>query len=45
MDNNFESKHTVRGASGDLAKSLVMLNRKIVWLHPEQETQRELSKH
>ena len=30
MDKHFESKHTVVGASSDLAKSLVMLNRKIL---------------
>ena len=30
MDNNFESKHTMMGASRDLGKSLVMLNRKII---------------
>ena len=31
MDKHFESKHTVMGAFSDLAKSLVMLNRKILW--------------
>ena len=31
MDKHFESKHTVV-ASRDLAESLVMLNRKILWL-------------
>ena len=31
MDKNFESKHTMMEASSDPAKSLVMLNRKIVW--------------
>ena len=31
MDTHFESKHTVMGASSELAKSLVMLNRKILW--------------
>ena len=30
-DKHFGSKHTVMGASSDLAKSLVMLNRKILW--------------
>ena len=31
VDNHFESKHTVMEASSDLAKSLVMLNRKMLW--------------
>ena len=31
LDKHFESKHTSMGASSDLAKSLVMLNRKILW--------------
>ena len=31
VDEHFETKHTVMGASSDLAKSLVMLNRKILW--------------
>ena len=31
MDKNLESKHTVMEASSGLAKSLVMLDRKILW--------------
>ena len=31
MDEHFESKPTVTGASSDLAKSLVMPSRKILW--------------
>ena len=31
MDKHFESKHTLMRPSSDLAKSLVMLNRKILW--------------
>ena len=31
VDKHFKSKHTVMGASSDLSKSLVMLNRKILW--------------
>ena len=31
VDKHFESKHTAVWASSDLAKSLVMLNRKILW--------------
>ena len=31
MDKHFESKPAVLGASSDLAKSLVMLNRTILW--------------
>ena len=31
MDKHFESKHTVMGTSSDVAKLLVMLNRKILW--------------
>ena len=31
MDKHFESKHTMMRASSDVAKSLVMLNRKIWW--------------
>ena len=31
VDKHFESKHTMMAASHDLGKSLIMLNRKIVW--------------
>ena len=31
MNKHFESEHIMMVASGDLGKSLVMLNRKIVW--------------
>ena len=31
MDKHFESKLAVLGASSDLAESLVMLSRKILW--------------
>ena len=50
MDKHFESKHTVMGASSDLAKSLVMLNSRIVWqdngiASRTKDTVRELLKH
>ena len=46
LEKHFESKHTVMGASGNLAKSLVMLDRKIVWQDNRiAYIERELFKH